>query len=260
MPKLQTLEANINKMDVNIDEWIKQPIEHIPIVEKNVEKPSTANIQLDKKTSQMINKFVKEDIQHQNERFEQNLGIQKPKNTENAPKTTSVVSKQQKIWKIEKYIHSIRFGDFIQNDLKIDYTREELDVMESRELDKILERIRIQLDNKNLDAFYNGLARTSSILAEKGLSNVYNIDGFTDNLFQNDAFLDGLERYKIDHGPLSYVPPSIQISYAIVSTAYITHTLNSQKLGKPPKKYEMKPPSEEAMKLLEEDVKPGQSL
>ena len=260
MLKSQTLEANINKMGVNVGEWI-QPVQEVTIIDKKPQKPSISHVKLDKKTTDMINKFVDEDFDLQNDRLEHELGLVEPKKkVEIVPKTTSIAEKQRKIWKIEQYIHSNRFGDFIQKDLKIDYTRDELDAMEDKELTKILERIRIQLDNKNLDQFYNSFAKTSSILVEKSMSNFYNIDGFTDNLFQNGAFLDGLERMKIDSGPLSYVPPSIQLSYAIISTAYMTHQLNSMNLSKSRKKVQMEAPTAEEMKQLDETLKSGDTL
>ena len=72
------------------------------------------------------------------------------------------------------------------------------------------------------------------------LSNFYNIDGFTDNLMENKTFMDGLERYKIEH-PLPQVSPAIQMSYALLSTIFITHQLNSVSENQL-KKYTMKPP------------------
>ena len=132
--------------------------------------------------------------------------------------------------------------------------------MNDRELDKILHRIRIQLDNENLDAFYTGFAKTGSILVEKSMSQFYNIDGFTDHLFQNEAFLDGLERYKIEN-PFPYVPASVQISYAIVSTAFITHQLNATGFRTRRKQKDMNGPNvKEEIEKIEYNIKIGQSL
>ena len=57
---------------------------------------------------------------------------------------------------------------------------------------------------------------------------------------ENKTFMDGLERYKIEH-PLPQVSPAIQMSYALLSTIFITHQLNSVSENQS-KKYTMKPP------------------
>ena len=114
-----------------------------------------------------------------------------------------------------------------------------------------MSKIRIQLDNRNLDSFYNGLIKGGANLSESLLRNYYNIDGFGDELLGNKTFMDALERQKCEN-PFPSVSPMLQISYALISTAIMTHELNKRKLN--PNTQLKVEPQQEMAPLNEDDL------
>ena len=140
-------------------------------------------------------------------------------------------TRQTLIWKIQKYQNSSRFGDFVRHTIRINQTEAQLNKLHNDDLQDILSKIRIQLDNRNLDSFYNGLIKGGASLGEAVLRDYYNIDGFGEELLANKTFMDALERYKIE-SPFKSVPPSLQIAYAFFSTAIMTHELNKRTVNR----------------------------
>lgn len=159
--------------------------------------------------------------------------------------------RQTLIWKIQKYQNSSRFGDFVRRNVGINHTESQLNKVKNEELEDILSKIRIQLDNRNLDSFYNGLIKGGANLSESLLRNYYNIDGFGDELLGNKTFMDALERQKCEN-PFPSVSPMLQISYALISTAIMTHELNKRKLN--PNTQLKVEPQQEMAPLNEDDL------
>lgn len=162
----------------------------------------------------------------------------------------NIHEKRTLIFKIQKYQNSQRFGQFVRHNLHINQSESQLNKLDINGLNDILAKIRIQLDNRNLDDFYNAMIKGGATMMETVLSSYYNIDGYGDNLVANKQFMDALERMKIEN-PFPSISPSIQISYALISTAIMTHELNKRNLNvsndpRPPQK-PMEPPNIEEM-------------
>lgn len=127
--------------------------------------------------------------------------------------------------KVQKYQASKRFGETLKKDLKVNYTREQLNRMSPDKIEGILHRIRNFLNSRNLDGVFKHMASTCAVTYEKTLTPFYNIDGFSSILLNNPEFWDCLERWKIER-ELPDIPPHLQMLYIIASTTITAHELN----------------------------------
>ena len=165
----------------------------------------------------------------------------------NSPKTKkpSIKSEdiQNKIFTIQKYQNSPRFSEYLKKNCGIKYSITQLEKMKEPQLSNVLDKIRINLDNRNMDHIYNTMAKTMANGLEMTVSPFYNIDGFSDTLLNNEEFLDVYEKFKIEY-KLPTMPVGLQLGYIITSTMLIQHKINETTVG--PTEYkqvkEMKPP------------------
>ena len=167
-------------------------------------------------------------------------------------KESSSQSKQKYVYQILKYQDSPRFGNYIKKDLKINFTETSLQKKKPKALEEILNRIRVNLDNRNLDNFYNAMLVNATLSFERLMDHFYTIEGFSESLMKNPHFLDSVERYKIENiGKMPSIPPSLQIIFIMSQTAMICHQISTKsKNSEAPK--QMKPPqlSSQDKKLL----------
>ena len=133
------------------------------------------------------------------------------------------------IMKILKYQASRRFGAYIKKELKITQSREQLLKLSIDRLNNILHRIRLNLNNRNMDAIFENVALTCAKGYESTVTGLgYDIEGFTDLLVANPGFWDAFERWKIER-ELPDIPPGIQLGYIVASTTLAAHSLNAAK-------------------------------
>ena len=130
--------------------------------------------------------------------------------------------------KIQKYQASRRFGAYVTKELKVTKSREQLQKMSIDNLKSILHRIRLNLNNRNMDTIMESMAITCAKGYETTISNFYDIEGFTELLTANPGFWDAFERWKIER-ELPDIPPGIQLAYIIATTTLAAHTLNAHK-------------------------------
>lgn len=137
--------------------------------------------------------------------------------------------KESLIMKILKYQSSRRFGKYVSKDLKISQSREQLNKLSIDRLKNILHRIRLNLNNRNMDAIFENMALTCAKGYETTVTHLgYDIEGFTDILTQNPGFWDAFERWKIER-EMPDIPPGIQLGYIIATTTLAAHTLSAGK-------------------------------
>lgn len=139
--------------------------------------------------------------------------------------TVDIEERQKIIWKIKKYLASKRFGTYLQKELGIKYSQTQLSKFQISTLQNILSRIRIAVDTKNSDNIYDKMMFSASLAFEKGISPVYDIDGFAVKLFENDEFLNAAEKVKIE-SELPNIPPSVQMMFIATQTAIVVHEMN----------------------------------
>jgi hypothetical protein len=167
--------------------------------------------------------------------------------------TQTVIDKENLITKILKYQESSRFQDYIKKNMKISYRREQLSKMANHKLEAILYRIRKSLDSRGMDKMFEDTTHAVALGYEKILSNWYNIDGFSNLLMNNPAFLDALERYKIEK-EIPDIPPAVMIMYIVSSTTLLAHSMSVLKETQDTYHHSsnMKPPSQEDIDLIED--------
>ena len=140
-----------------------------------------------------------------------------------APALSKGIVKEDLISKIIKYQTNKRFGNIINKELGIKYTRNQLTKYSVDNLETILHRIRTHLNTRNMDQVFEHMTRVTA----KGYEDLvtgfgYNIEGFSDLLLANPAFHDAFERWKIER-KIPDIPPSFQLMYIIASTTYMAH-------------------------------------
>ena len=158
--------------------------------------------------------------------------------------------KQELIMIIKRYQSNPRFKQYIKKDLGIDYSHSSLTKKSINGLKDILEKIRVNLNNRNVSKMMDSVGQSTSVAYETVLSEFYDIEGFTDNLWGQENFLDVWEKLKIET-TMPNIPPMVQVGLIVLQTTMLTHELN--KLKQRP--VEMKGPSEEDMKIIDEDEK-----
>ena len=156
---------------------------------------------------------------------------------ENPPPTRENIDhKQQIIFKIQKYQDSRRFGHIVREQLKFNQPYDELDKMPIENLENMLSRIRIHLDNKNLDRFYDSIVKSGAVAYEQIVSPFYDIEGFADILTENEEFWWTWERFKIENN-FPAVNSTSQMLFMIAQATLMAHHM--------PREYEpteMQPP------------------
>ena len=168
-----------------------------------------------------------------------------------APATAHTNDKETLIMKILKYQSSRRFGAYITKELKITQSRQQLSKLSVERLNNILHRIRLNLNNRNLDAIFENMAVTCAKGYETTVTHFgFDIDGFTDLLTANPGFWDAFERWKIER-EMPDIPPSIQLGYIVATTTLAAHSLNAGKSLKPTKQTESR---SNAIEKKQEDV------
>ena len=156
---------------------------------------------------------------------------------ENPPPTREDIdTKQQIIFKIQKYQDSRRFGHIVREQLKFNQPFDVLNEMPIENLENMLSRIRIHLDNKNLDRFYDSVVKSGAVAYEQIVSPFYDIEGFADILTENEEFWWVWERFKIENN-FPAVNPTSQMLFMIVQATLMAHHMPREE-----EHTEMKPP------------------
>ena len=141
------------------------------------------------------------------------------------------INKESLILKINKYQTSKRFGTFITKELKINQSRDQLIKLSIDRLQNILHRIRINLNNRNMDKIFENMAITCAQGYENTITTIgYDISGFSDLLTSNPGFWDAFERWKIEKTDMPEIPPSFQLLYIITATTITAHSLNTSNI------------------------------
>jgi hypothetical protein len=148
--------------------------------------------------------------------------------------------RQNLIHIIQKYQSNARFGSYVRNELKITFTDEALSKKSLSQLEGILNKIRLHLDNQNLNKMYDGILFGSTLMIETISKPVANVDGFQKMLMENEEFLNCWERYKCE-SIMPTVPSHIQMVFILAQTYLIAYASNK-----------MKEPSDEVKQIIKD--------
>ena len=138
----------------------------------------------------------------------------------------------------------------------MNYTRPVLESRSHKQLDNMLEKIRVNLNNKSMEKFYESVATSTAIISEQIITPFYDIEGFSDTLLKNDQFWDVYEKWRIEHTAPA-LSTEMQMLYIVTQTAFIQHELNKNTKHRNPvkKDYEMKGPDVSVLAGLEKSDK-----
>ena len=142
--------------------------------------------------------------------------------------------RQNLIFIIQKYQSSERFGKYVRTELKVSYTSESLNKKSTSQLQAILDKIRLHLDNQNLNKIYDS-ALYSSTAAIEAFSKPLgvNVDGFSTMLMSNEEFKNCWERLKCET-IMPTVPSHVQLCFILGQTYFLAYAINKQKEYKAP--------------------------
>ena len=142
--------------------------------------------------------------------------------------------RQNLIFIIQKYQSSERFGKYVRTELKVSYTSESLNKKTTSQLQAILDKIRLHLDNQNLNKIYDS-ALYSSTAAIEAFSKPLgvNVDGFSTMLMSNEEFKNCWERFKCE-SVMPTIPSHVQMCFILGQTYFLAYAINKQKEYKEP--------------------------
>lgn len=145
-----------------------------------------------------------------------------------------IQEKQKIIFKIQKYQENRRFSPILKK-LNFKYTYTQLNKFNISELNEILQRIYVNINNDGIDKIYDLLVSQTTTTFEKVVSPFYDIEGFSNSLLCDDAFLNIVERYKIENNNLMEIPLSVQLGLCVSKHIVLCNTINKHKKNKPEK-------------------------
>ena len=166
------------------------------------------------------------------------------KNAENTIQISDV--KQNAIYTIQKYQTSAIFGDYVKNELKINYTEEMLNKKSVAQLESILSKIRVNLDNKGINKMYDSVLFGSTSMIENISRPIVNVDGFNKMLMENEQFLRCWERFKCG-SVMPTIPSHIQMMCILAQTYFLAYAMNK------PISQNSQEATEEVLKEIEEE-------
>lgn len=197
-----------NQSDINFDDIVSKSNDMVAKNEPQVNKKDIHLSKKEQKLAQMI------------------------QNEEEEPE------RQNLIYIIQKYQSSERFGNYVRSELKITYTNETLSKKSVSQLQTILNKIRLHLDNKNLSKVYDSVLFSTTTMIEMMSKPVANVDGFNNLLMENDEFLNCWERYKCE-SIMPTIPSHLQMLFILGQTYLLAYSMNK-----------MKEPSEDTLKII----------
>ena len=133
--------------------------------------------------------------------------------------------RQRIIHIIQKYQASERFGSYIRTELKITYSNDTLNKKSITQLEGILEKIRLHLDNRNLNQVYDSVLFSTTQMIELMSKPVANVDGFTKMLRENEEFANCWEKFKCE-SVMPTIPSHLQMLFILGQTYLMAYSIN----------------------------------
>ena len=194
-------EININETSVKFDDLIAKSEQYNVKKEPKSKKVTFKQLQLSKKEQKIAELVEKQNTEPEREKL---------------------------IYIIQKYQSSQIFGEYVQQELKINYSSESLHKKTVEQLESILAKIRLHLDNRNLDKIYDGVLFSSTMLIETFSRPMVNVDGFNKMLQENEQFLNCWERFKCE-SVMPTIPSHVQLMFILGQTYFMAYAMNQSK-------------------------------
>ena len=224
MPK----SININPSGIDITQMLSNP-KPIEDLSDDIKAPAIKRVSKTK-----IKKRLK-DLEKAHQSSKTSVISKKSSTDSKAPSSKNnkkeiSAERQMLILKIQKYQNSPRFGDYVRKQLKINFNNDQINKKSIKQLENTLSKIRVNLDNRNVDKIMDSMVTHGLLVLEKGGKTIgFNIDGTASSLMDSDDFLNAFERFKIDEcGVIPKMPLKLQLLYMISSTMMVQYHINQQ--------------------------------
>jgi len=140
--------------------------------------------------------------------------------------------RSQLIYQIQQYGNNKRFGDYLRS-RGHKFDENYLKKMSLDDLKIKMEKNVIAVGKKNQCSAIDIMIKRGLQISEKIVSNKTPLllDGMTDQLFENEAFLDNLEMIKLKYTmPFSDMPPEMNLMLSVVQTGMMIHHKNKYEM------------------------------
>ena len=175
---------------------------------------------------------------------------------------------QDHVIMLSRYGSSVRFGSYLKEDCGFDLSVKKLKKMKCEDLEELLVRVRSSVGSKNVsdiwsESILGGVTVVESVVVASPIGNTLKIEGLSEELQNDDTFLDLLEELRLENQNLAYVSTETRLAYCALSAAAKVHAMNTikhrfqeKKEEEPPKEITTKqqryvPPSERVIELKE---------
>ena len=140
--------------------------------------------------------------------------------------------KSKLIFQIQQYGNNKRFGDYLRS-RGHKFDEYYLKKMSVEDLKLEMEKNVIALSKKNQGSAIDIMIKRGLQISEKIVSNKTPLllDGMTDELFENETFLDNLEMLKLKYTmPFTELPLEMNLALSIFQTGLLIHNQNKYKM------------------------------
>lgn len=131
--------------------------------------------------------------------------------------------KRKRLLVISRYKNSKRFSKFLK-DQGFNFNTKHISGLSNEELETMINDIRFCISTKNTNNMIEQVSTKGIVLLENLLRPVYNIDGLSQVLTNDQTYLDLVEELTLEHSNYFYVKPEYRLMYCVTSSAYIIHT------------------------------------
>lgn len=146
-----------------------------------------------------------------------------------ASNTGSNQEKAKLIYAIQAYGKNKRFGTYLRQDCGHRFDEAYLRKLSFSELEVELEKQEVSLSNKSNSSIIDTALKSGLTVAENVVctKTKFNVSGTTEKLYEDDHYLDLLERVKMKYNmPFITLDPVMELALVIGQTAMLVHHQN----------------------------------
>ena len=141
----------------------------------------------------------------------------------NYKKEENVEEKRKRLLVISRYKNSTRFGEWLKKQ-GFNFNSKDLEEMSNDELETMINDIRFCIATKNTNGMYGKLSTQGILVIENVLRPIYNVDGLSQMLSNDQTYLDTVEELALEYQNYLYVQPQYRLMYSVLSSAYLVHS------------------------------------
>lgn len=202
-----------------------------------VKKSSAAAAEPESKTMEE----VKEDIQELLDEPPKPKRTTKPKKTKKVEDLDPVAQaeaekKQALLMVLMHYSENVRFGEYLKRVAPKELYSKTLAKKSLEELEDLVVRVRFVVNNKNggpiSDGMIKGVFTAAENITTKASKGRVLLQGTTNQLWQDEEFLDLMEQIKLEYLNFAAWDPKIRLAMVVGRTAFMVNAINQHEAAK----------------------------